>query len=76
MRATTGSILRRRKIDHRILIKKSRGRQRKPAHHARLHWMIFRSRQMMHTEAMPQHNIGILNRPIFSGPRRQSIIPG
>ena len=38
--------------------------------------MIFRTRQMMHPEAMPQHYIGVLDRPVLGGPRRQTIIPG
>src|ERR1700691_3637594 len=76
MAATTGSVFQRRKINHRILIKESRRRQRKPAHHARLHWMILRPRQMMHPEAMPKDDIGVLDRPIVSRPSRQSIIAG
>ena len=38
--------------------------------------MIFRPRQMMHTEAMPKHYIGILDCPVLSRPCRQTIIPG
>src|ERR1700692_4599435 len=36
--------------------------------------MIFRPRQMMYTETMPQDDIGVFDRPVLGGPRRQTII--
>src|ERR1700678_2031602 len=36
--------------------------------------MIFRPRQMMYTETMPQDDIGVFDRPVLGGPRRQTIL--
>ena len=57
MSATTGRIFHGRQIDHGVLIEEARRRQRKAAIDTRLHRMIFRPRQMMYTETMPQDDI-------------------
>src|SRR5580658_5348508 len=74
MSATTGRIFHGRQIDHGVLIEEARRRQRKAAIDTRLHWMIFRPRQMMNTETMPQDDIRVFDRPVLGGPRRQTII--
>ena len=38
--------------------------------------MILRTRQMMQSEAVPQHNIGVLHIAITRGPGRQAVVAG
>ncbi len=55
MSATARRVPGGRQINHRILIKEARWRKCEAARNARLHWMVFRTRQMMQSETMPEN---------------------
>ena len=76
MGAAAGFVGLRRQVDHGVLVEEARGREREAADDAGLNRMVFGARHVVHPEAVPEHDIGVLERAVLGDPGRQAVVAG